>query len=116
VAQEATASPHDTLTTGERLRLLRKRRGLTLRQLAVQTGVSDTSLSEYESDRRQASAEAIRALAIALETSADYLLRLKPTPSKLSGKRTSANRGMPTAKRPIADDLPRQAPLVQVVK
>jgi transcriptional regulator with XRE-family HTH domain len=79
--------------------------------------VGRTSLSEYEADKRVPSGEVIRTLAIAFGTSADYLLRLKATPSKLSGKRTSAKRGMGNdPRRAIANDLPRQAPLVQVVK
>ena len=81
MAQEATVSPHDSLTTGERIRLLRGRRGLSLEELAQQTGIGRTSLSEYERDKRLPPGEVIRVLAITFGTSADYLLRLKPTPS-----------------------------------
>ena len=117
MAQEAAQSPHEILTTGERLRVLRKRRRMTLQQLADQTGLGRSSLSEYEGDKAIPSGEAIRVLALALGTSADYILRLKATPSKPSGKRTSVKRGTSgAAELPIANDLPRQASLLQPVK
>lgn len=48
---------HDLASVGERLRALRKARGLTLGQLAVQASVSASTLSRLESGKRQASLE-----------------------------------------------------------
>lgn len=74
-------NPHDELSTGERIRLLRKRRRMSLRDLAAEASISDTALSEYERDEANASGEVIRRLALTLRTSTDYLLRLSPRSS-----------------------------------
>jgi transcriptional regulator with XRE-family HTH domain/cellobiose-specific phosphotransferase system component IIA len=61
-----------TETVGERIRRLRRERGLTLRDLAV-PGVSYTYLSRVESGQRTPSVRAIRQLARGLGVSAEYL-------------------------------------------
>ena len=40
------------LTTGERLRDVRREHNLTLEQVAEQTGIVNSILSNYESDRK----------------------------------------------------------------
>jgi transcriptional regulator with XRE-family HTH domain len=69
------------MTTAERIRFVRDRRGLTQLQLADAAGIPQTTLSHYERGQVSIPGEAIRRLAIALEVSTDYLLRLKATPS-----------------------------------
>ncbi len=96
-------SPHDDLTTGERLRLLRNRKHLSLRELAMQTGVHFTTLAAYERDEASPKGETLRRLAMSLGTSADYLLRLRATPSRNVGK--ALTRRKPQVSRPIQSPL-----------
>lgn len=104
-------------TTGERLKLLRIRAGLSARQLADQLSVHFTTVARWERDEQVPRGDLVRELAILLKTSADFILRLKATPSKASGKRTSAKRGTSDAAQlPIADALPLGAPFLQTVK
>lgn len=74
-------SPHDSLSTGERIQVLRRRKRLSLRELGDEVGVHFTTLARYERDEFSPNGEIIRKLALALGTSTDYLLRLRPTPS-----------------------------------
>ena len=63
------------LTIQERLKDLRVERGLTLEQLAEQTGLSKSALGKYEADDfKDISAFAIAKLADKLGVSTDYLL------------------------------------------
>lgn len=87
-APDVAASPHELLTTGERIRWLRGRRRLTRKALAAAVRVSEDALGNYERDDRALPGEVARGLAIALECSTDYLLRLRATPPKVRGKRT----------------------------
>lgn len=103
MAQELAHSEHEVLSTGERIRIFRQRRKLSLRELADVTGISPSSLSAYERDAIDPSGHALRALSLALGVSTDYLLRLRATPPKLSGKRTRPAR-------------PTQPPLVRAIQ
>lgn len=65
------------LTIQEKLKDLRNRRGLTLEQLAEQTGISKSALGNYESqDYKDISHTSIVTLAKFYGVSADYLLGL----------------------------------------
>jgi transcriptional regulator with XRE-family HTH domain len=66
-------------TTGERVLFLRKRRGLSQQELSKRTGITQPTLSRIEAGKPLL-AENARKLAIALDCSTDYLLRLKATP------------------------------------
>jgi transcriptional regulator with XRE-family HTH domain len=77
MATEAPQSPHNDLTTGERIRLLRNRKHLTLRQLASEVGVHFTTLAAYERDEASPPGEVLRRVALTLGCSTDYLLRLR---------------------------------------
>ncbi len=67
---------HATLTISERLKDLRTERGLTLEEVAQQTKLSKSALSQYESKEKDISHTAIAALACFYGVSGDYLLGL----------------------------------------
>lgn len=54
---------HDSLKVGERLRSLRKMRGLTLKDVATQTGVTQSLISAIERGQTNPSLETLRRLA-----------------------------------------------------
>jgi transcriptional regulator with XRE-family HTH domain len=67
---------------GERLRVVRKKHGLTQVELAARLGVSQTAISDYESGRTKPRHEKLVALASVLGTSTDELVgkaQLAPT-------------------------------------
>ena len=59
---------------GKRIRDLRFRRGLTVQQLAVASGLSKGFISQVENDRTSPSLATLRDLAIALQTSIAFLV------------------------------------------
>lgn len=61
----------------ERLKDLRTEKGLTQRQLAKATGLSQTAIAQWENKLRQPGAGVIIILARYFEISADYLLDLE---------------------------------------
>ncbi len=63
----------DGALTPRRLTLARKRRGLTLVQLATAVGVSVRSLSAYENGRQEPSTDMLRRLATALDVPVGFL-------------------------------------------
>ncbi len=70
--------------TMERLRQLRKEKGFTQIQMQHLTGIDQSYYSKIESGKRYYTFEQCRKIAIALETSMDYLVGLtdekKPHP------------------------------------
>ena len=62
---------------GEKLRELRKSKGLTQQQLATLIGVRNSVISFYELGERIPSPEIIKKLASALHVSADFLLGIE---------------------------------------
>jgi transcriptional regulator with XRE-family HTH domain len=72
-----TAQTSTIDTPGRRLARLRKARGLTQAELAVQLDTIQGVISDYESDRRRMHAELVVRLAQVLKVSADELLGLK---------------------------------------
>jgi transcriptional regulator with XRE-family HTH domain len=65
---------------GERLRQMRKKRGLTLQDVADKLGVARSTYAGYESGYRQPDLEGLAKIAEILKTSADYLLGLTDNP------------------------------------
>ena len=63
-------------TIGERLTVIRRRRGISQRQLAKHADMSATVLNRLERGLQCVTAERIATLARLLETSTDYLLGL----------------------------------------
>lgn len=61
-------------TTGETIRKIREKRGMTQDQLAEQAQISKSFLSEVENDRRNVSSGNLLRIANALGTSMDYLM------------------------------------------
>ena len=68
--------------TDSRLRKLRKERGFTQVKMQVLTGIDQSDYSKIESGRRYYTFEQCRKIALALNTSMDYLggLTDDPTP------------------------------------
>jgi transcriptional regulator with XRE-family HTH domain len=61
--------------TGDRIRAIREKRGLTQDQLADKAKISTGFLSDVENAKRNVSSENLLKIANALGASADYLLR-----------------------------------------
>ena len=59
---------------GDRLRTIREKRDLTQSDLARAAGMQPSAIAHFEADRRKPSFDNVRALAVALNVSADYLL------------------------------------------
>ena len=68
----------DLATFGQRLRHLRRARGLTLAELGARVGRAPSALSLLENGRREPKLSLIEALAKALSVSPDELLRPQP--------------------------------------
>lgn len=67
----------------DRLRELRQKHGLSQEGLAVQIGVRGQQIWRYENGSQLPNADVVARLAIALGTSADYLLGLADNPSPM---------------------------------
>ena len=85
---------------GERVLLLRRRKGLTQPQLAQQTGMGIATLNRIENGHQSMNMDKVVALVQALGTTADYLLGLSDEPSA-----TSAS--IPIAAAPTPPKRPR---------
>ncbi|WP_171683262.1 helix-turn-helix domain-containing protein [Paenibacillus planticolens] len=59
---------------GDRIALLREKRGLTQEELSNKIGISRASLSHYETSRREPDYETINKIATFFNVSIDYLL------------------------------------------
>ena len=67
---------------GERLAQIRGLRGMSLRDVAAQTGLKAQNISRIETDQRMhVRSDTLQRLAAALDCSADYLLGLADTPT-----------------------------------
>ena len=62
---------------GEKLKELRTARGLTLKETAVNVGLTRNAIANYEANIRQPSLETLKALCEFFDVSADYLLGLE---------------------------------------
>jgi len=70
-------------TIGERIMLIRRRRGLTQRELAAMAQMATTALNRLENGVQSVYAECLATLARVLGVSADYLLGLRETAAPL---------------------------------
>ncbi len=76
----------ETMPISEKLRMLRDRRGFTLDELAEQTGLSRSALSNYETNEsKEVSQFALVALAKFYSVSTDYLLGLSALENPMQG-------------------------------
>lgn len=64
----------------QRMKELRKSAGLTMRELGQKVGVTESTVSLYESGKREPSQTVLKALADALDCSVDYLLGVDEKP------------------------------------
>lgn len=62
------------MTIGERIKELRIKKGLTQKQLASQTGLSEISIRKYEADERRPKIETIRKISTVLDSYIGYFL------------------------------------------
>jgi len=67
----------------EQLRILRKQKGLTAKELAQMVGVSEVSITQYENGKRSPRRQVLEDLADALGTSVDYLLGKEEDPAMI---------------------------------
>lgn len=78
---------------GDRLREVRKQRGLTESQLAVLIGGKQQQIADYETKNRYPRTDTLVKIASALKCSTDYLLDLSSKPNEqmpgLSGKQAA---------------------------
>ncbi len=63
-------------TIGERIIFLREEREISQKALAIEIGITATTLSRYENGIYEPKAEIIRRLAVALDTTSDFLIGL----------------------------------------
>jgi transcriptional regulator with XRE-family HTH domain len=82
--------PRDT-TIGERVMLMRRRRGLSQRDLAALAEMSPTTLNRLEQGLQSVYAERLATLARLLDVSADYLLGLPQRESGHASRTASAH-------------------------
>ena len=76
----------ETMPISEKLKMLRDRRGLTLDELAEQTGLSRSALSNYETNEsKEVSQFALVVLAKFYGVSTDYLLGLSALENPMQG-------------------------------
>jgi transcriptional regulator with XRE-family HTH domain len=88
-------------TIGERVMLMRRRRGLSQRDLAALAEMSPTTLNRLEQGLQSVYAERLATLARILEVSADYLLGLPEREGSSAATTASAPAAQqPPAKRP----------------
>jgi len=89
--------------TGERIRELRKERGLNQDQLAELASLNRVTVAKYESGRVEPGAQALSRIADALEISADVLLgRADPPEESARAPRTVESRFISE----VVDQLP----------
>jgi len=62
------------MSVGERIKLLRQKKKMTLRELSEKVGISISFLSDIENNRSNPSLERLKEIAKALDTSVSYLL------------------------------------------
>lgn len=69
-------------TFSDRLKELRKNKGLSQKALAESVGMSDTGIQNYELETRKPNSDVVIKLADFFEVSADYLLGRSENPEK----------------------------------
>ena len=76
-----------------RIKELRKQKGVTLEKLASVLNLAPSTISQYETNKRQASYETLVAIAKYFNVTVDYLLGITPQPSiDLTRKSLSSNK------------------------
>jgi transcriptional regulator with XRE-family HTH domain/predicted transcriptional regulator len=83
-AQPTAETAVDIVTLGQRIRHLRRGRGLTLAQLAAQVGSASSALSMVENGRREPRLSLLQSIASALDVGVEDLLRPEPPSRRAS--------------------------------
>ena len=73
-----------SMTTGQRIKVARKKAGMTQAELAQKLGIPFQSVSQWERDLRNPKIETLQRIAAALGVSLDDLLELRPLPDDLA--------------------------------
>jgi predicted transcriptional regulator/DNA-binding XRE family transcriptional regulator len=81
---QTTGGDLDIVTLGQRVRHLRRARGMTLAQLAAAAGSASSALSMIENGRREPRLSLLQSIAGALEVSVEDLLRPEPPSRRAS--------------------------------
>ena len=95
-------------TIGERVMLIRRRRGLSQRDLAARAQMSPTALNRLERGLQSVAAERLATLAGVLAVSADYLLGLSQEVQPAPGL-ASPREDTPDTQPPRQAGRPRRA-------
>lgn len=64
----------NSLSFGERLALIRKRKGLSQQELSELTSIHQTNISKYENDETEPTVEKLKNISNALNVSLDFLV------------------------------------------
>jgi XRE family transcriptional regulator, fatty acid utilization regulator len=80
----ASETAVDIVTLGQRIRHLRRGRGMTLAQLASQVGSASSALSMIENGRREPRLSLLQSIASALDAGVEDLLRPEPPSRRAS--------------------------------
>lgn len=75
----------------QRLRELRKEKGLTMKKLGEMVGVGESTISQYENGKRQPDFTTLDKLAEIFNVSVDYLLGRTDVPQQASQEKSTAN-------------------------
>ena len=75
----------------KRIRELREQKGLEQKHLAIDLGVSQPTVSDWESGRKTPSAKRMQLIADYFNVSIDYLLSRSDDPSPINGQKKTAD-------------------------
>ena len=100
------------MTTGERIRELRNKWGLTQANLAYKVDTDSASISRWERDRVSVSQKYILRLAKALRTTSDYLLGKTDNPDLVNEEVTEKEIENRTNKSEFMERLVRDQPMI----
>lgn len=65
-----------------RIRELRKAKGMTMKELAYAVGVTESAISQFETGKKYPKGKTLLAIALALETTVEYLLEKTEDPAQ----------------------------------
>lgn len=77
-----------------RLREVRKKKHYTMKQLGEMVGLSESTISLYETGKHEPDHATLVRIARILDTSVDYLLGVSDTPSANENQSTAQSRGL----------------------
>lgn len=101
---------------GQRIREVRKQKGMKQKELSEKIGVQYSYLSFVESDKRNINAYQLRKLCIELDVSADYILGLIPFNIKPTDTNTIIDRLTDEYERKIHDIKHKQLVKIDQIK